>query len=68
MLVIANEDYEGVNPTYPSSVTKPKYARMYVNALKAKGISAAVWDVSKRGVPHPLGVLDHFDAVDLVSR
>ena len=42
VLVIANEDYEGVNPTYPSSVTKPKYARMYVNALKAKGISAAV--------------------------
>ena len=62
VLVISNEDYEGVNPTYPSSVTKPKYARMYVNALKAKGISAAVWDVSKQGVPSPLGVLDHFGA------
>ena len=63
VLVIANEDYEGVNPTYPSSVTKPKYARMYVKALNSKGISASVWDVSKRGVPHSLGVLDHFDGV-----
>lgn len=63
VLVIANEDYEGVNPTYPPSVTKPKYTRTYLRALRANGIKAAVWDVSKRGVPHPLGVLEHFDAV-----
>jgi len=63
VLVVANEDYEGVNPTYPSAVTKAKYARMYVRALRAKDISASVWDVSKRGVPHSLGALDHFDAV-----
>ncbi|MGV9881976.1 M14 family zinc carboxypeptidase [Streptomyces sp. NPDC003006] len=35
----------------------------YVDALKANGRSAAVWDVAKQGVPHPLGVLSHFSAV-----
>jgi zinc carboxypeptidase/immune inhibitor InhA-like protein len=63
VLVIADEDYDGVNPTYPSSVTAPKYAAGYVADLKRKGISAVVWDVSERGVPHHLGVLDHFAAV-----
>ena len=62
VVVIANEDYEGVNPTYPSSVTAPKYAQGYVDELKSKGIDAVVWDVSKQGVPHHLGVLDHFKA------
>ena len=63
VLVVANEDYEGVNPTYPASVTSPKYAGAYVAALRAQGYRASVWDVSKRGVPHHLGVLGHFDAV-----
>ena len=40
VLVLANEDYTGVNPTYPPSVTAPKYAQTYVNALKAAGISS----------------------------
>ena len=62
VVVIANEDYEGVNPTYPSSVTGPKYAQGYVDELKSKGIDAVVWDVSKLGVPHHLGVLSHFKA------
>jgi Zinc carboxypeptidase/Immune inhibitor A peptidase M6 len=62
VVVIADEDYNGVNPTYPASVTAPKYARDYVDALRAKGISAVVWDVSKQGVPHHLGVLGHFKA------
>ncbi len=63
VLVLANEDYEGVNPTYPPGVTAPKYAQQYVTALAAQGIRATVWDVSAQGVPHDLGVLDHFDAV-----
>jgi hypothetical protein len=63
VLVLANEDYEGVNPTYPASVTAPKYATTYTDALQAKGLSSAVWDVSKQGVPHHLGVLGHFKAV-----
>jgi hypothetical protein len=62
VVIIANEDYEGVNPTYPGSVTAPKYAQGYVDELKSKGIDAVVWDVSKQGVPHHLGVLDHFQA------
>ncbi|MEU5775501.1 M14 family zinc carboxypeptidase [Streptomyces venezuelae] len=35
----------------------------YVGAIKANGRTAAVWDVAKQGVPHPLGVLSHFSAV-----
>ncbi|MFK4067791.1 M14 family zinc carboxypeptidase [Streptomyces sp. NPDC029674] len=35
----------------------------YVDAVKANGRSATVWDVAKQGVPHPLGVLSHFSAV-----
>ncbi|MFD6437799.1 M14 family zinc carboxypeptidase [Streptomyces venezuelae] len=35
----------------------------YVDAIKANGRTAAVWDVAKQGVPHPLGVLSHFSAV-----
>jgi hypothetical protein len=63
VLVLANEDYEGVNPDYPSSVTAPKYADTYVAALNAQGLNASVWDVSRQGVPHHLGVLGHFKAV-----
>ena len=63
VLVLANEDYEGVNPTYPASVTQPKYAGTYVNALQAKGVSSTVFDVSAQGVPHHLGVLSHFKGV-----
>jgi hypothetical protein len=63
VLVLANEDYEGVNPDYPASVTAPKYADTYVAALKADGLKASVWDVSRQGVPHHLGVLGHFKAV-----
>jgi hypothetical protein len=63
VLIVANEDYEGVNPAYPPGVTAPKYAQAYVEALAAQGIAALVWDVSGQGVPHDLGVLDHFDAV-----
>jgi hypothetical protein len=63
VLVVANEDYEGVNPDYPPGVTAPKYAQAYVDALVAQGIAASVWDVTGQGVPHHLGVLDHFDAV-----
>ncbi|HYO38087.1 MAG TPA: M14 family zinc carboxypeptidase [Nocardioidaceae bacterium] len=63
VLVVANEDYEGVNPVYPPSVTRPKYAAAYVAALRRKGYKASVWDVSRQGVPHSLGVLRHFKAV-----
>jgi hypothetical protein len=63
VLVISNEDYKGVNPTYPPTVTRPKYDRVYLDALRAAGVRAQVWDVTAEGVPHDLGVLRHFDAV-----
>ncbi|MGW8061258.1 M14 family zinc carboxypeptidase [Streptomyces ziwulingensis] len=38
-------------------------ARTYVDALKANGRRAAVWDVATQGAPDALGVLGHFDTV-----
>ena len=63
VLVIANEDYTGVNPTYPAGVTAPKYVASHVAAIEEAGYSADVWDVDAQGVPHDLGVLGHYDAV-----
>ena len=63
VLVLANEDYKGVNPTYPAGTNAPKYAARYVAALEAAGYKADVWDVDAQGVPHDLGVLSHYDAV-----
>ncbi|KJY26283.1 M14 family metallopeptidase, partial [Streptomyces katrae] len=39
---------------------KAQYAQTYVDALRANGKSAAVWDVAVQGAPHHLGVLSHF--------
>ncbi|MEU4949105.1 M14 family metallopeptidase [Streptomyces lavendulae] len=39
---------------------KATQAQTYVDALRANGKSAAVWDVATQGVPHHLGVLSHF--------
>ncbi len=63
VLVIANEDYTGVNPTYPAGTTAPKYVDEHVAALEANGVTPDVWDVDAQGVPHDLGVLGHYDAV-----
>ncbi|MES5822810.1 M14 family zinc carboxypeptidase [Streptomyces sp. RG80] len=38
-------------------------AQTYVDALKANGRKAIVWDVAAQGAPDALGVLDHFKAV-----
>ena len=63
VLIVANEDYTGVNPTYPAGTTAPKYADDYAAALDANGISHETFDVDAQGIPHPLGVLGHFAAV-----
>ncbi|GAA1759080.1 M14 family metallopeptidase [Agromyces humatus] len=63
VLVLANEDYTGVNPTYPAGSTAPKYLDEHVAALEANGVTPATWDVDAQGVPHDLGVLSHFDGV-----
>lgn len=62
LLVIANEDYTGVNPTYPAGTAAPKYLDEHVAALEANGVTPDVWDVDQQGVPHDLGVLAHYDA------
>ena len=63
VLIIASEDYKGVSPRYPAGTAAPKYADEYAAALDANGVSHATWDVDAQGVPHPLGVLSHFDTV-----
>ena len=63
VLIVANEDYTGVNPDYPADVTAPKYAGPHLSAVRDAGYSADVWDVDAQGVPHDLGVLAHYDAV-----
>lgn len=42
--------------------TAAKHAQTYVDALRANGHRAAVWDVATQGAPHALGVLDHFES------
>ena len=63
VLIIANEDYTGANPAYPAGTTAPRYAATHRAAVESGGYSADVWDVDALGVPHDLGVLDHYDAV-----
>ncbi|TMQ93322.1 zinc carboxypeptidase [Actinomadura soli] len=63
VLIIADEDYTGVNPTYPPGTNKPRYAQQYADLVKAARHKPLVWDIDKDGVPHDLGVLKHFDAV-----
>ncbi|QUW90658.1 MULTISPECIES: M14 family metallopeptidase [unclassified Streptomyces] len=42
---------------------KATRTQTYVDALKANGQRAAVWDVATQGAPDALGVLGHFDTV-----
>ena len=64
VLVIADEDYNGVNPSYPNPTGPPlKYGQAHLDAVRAAGYSADLWDVDAQGVPHDLGVLSHYKAV-----
>lgn len=63
VLIIANEDYTGVNPEATPSGAGPKYLDAHVAAFEANGVTPDVWDVDANGVPHDLGVLSHYDAV-----
>ena len=75
VLVVAAEDYTGASPPQPG-VTAPKYLSYYLDAIRAAGYKADVYDVDARGrtAPDHLGVLSHYDAVvwytgdDLVTR
>ena len=64
VLIIANEDYTGVNPERSAGTNAGlKYLDEHVAALEANGVTPDVWDVDAQGVPHDLGVLGHYDAV-----
>jgi hypothetical protein len=65
VLVIANEDYAGVNPesTPEAGTNALKYDETHVEAIEAAGYDADVWDVDADGIPHHLSVLSHYDAV-----
>ena len=73
VLVVAAEDYTGASPVQTPG---PHFANTYVDALKANGQDADVYDVDAAGrlAPDALGVLSHYDAViwetgnDLVTR
>ena len=63
VLVLANEDYTGVNPEPAPGSGPPKYAAAHLAAVRAAGYSADLWDVDAQGVPHDLGVLGHYKAI-----
>ncbi|WP_030169038.1 M14 family metallopeptidase [Spirillospora albida] len=63
VLVIADEDYTGVNPTYPAGTNAPRYSGRYADLVRGAGHRPLVWDIDKDGVPHDLGVLKHFRGV-----
>ena len=63
VLVIANEDYTGVNPGEVPTNAGLKYLDEHVAALEANGVTPDVWDVDAQGVPHDLGVLSHYDGI-----
>ncbi|XVQ10309.1 M14 family zinc carboxypeptidase [Spirillospora sp. CA-255316] len=63
VLVIADEDYKGINPAYPAGTNAPRYARQYADLVKSAKHEPLVWDIDKDGVPHDLGVLKHFKGV-----
>jgi hypothetical protein len=63
VLVLANEDYTGVNPTPTPPGPPLKYAQAHLDAVRAAGFSADLWDVDADGIPHDLGVLSHYKAI-----
>jgi hypothetical protein len=73
VVVVAAEDYTGASPGPTSG---PNYTDYYLDALKANGIDADLYDVDARGriAPDQLGVLSHYDAAvwypgdDIVTR
>jgi hypothetical protein len=75
VLVVAAEDYTGASPVQ-TGVTAPKYLSYYLDALRANGVRADVYDVDARNrtAPDHLGVLSHYDTViwytgdDIVTR
>ena len=47
----------------PPGTNAPQYAQSYLDAIRAAGYGADLWDTDKDGVPHDLGVLSRYKAV-----
>jgi len=75
VLVLSAEDYTGISPVYKKT-NGPTYLSYYLDALRANGIAADVYDVdaNDRKAPDPIGVLSHYRAVvwytgdDIITR
>ena len=64
VLIVANEDYTGVNPDVPGRHARRRSTSTSTSTpFVANGVTPDVWDVDAQGVPHDLGVLGHYDAV-----
>ncbi len=64
VLILANEDYSGVQPN-PEPEEGPKYLDYYTEALDTAGVDYDVYDVDAhdRTPPDPLGILSHYSHV-----
>ncbi|HYH62962.1 MAG TPA: M14 family metallopeptidase, partial [Solirubrobacterales bacterium] len=64
VLILANEDYSGVQPN-PEPEAGPKYLDYYTDALDTAGVDYDVYDVDAhdRTPPDPLGILSHYSHV-----
>jgi hypothetical protein len=74
ILVVAAEDYTGISPV--QTVTAPRYAQLYAEALRQNRFKVDIYDVDANGrqAPDALGVLSHYALVvwetgdDIITR
>ncbi len=65
VLILANEDWSGVQPNAAGELTGPEYLDYYRDALDAAGVAYDVYDIDAHGrrAPDPLGILAHYSHV-----
>ena len=65
VLILANEDWSGVQPNAAGALTGPQYLDYYRSALAAAGVAYDVYDIDAhaRRAPDPLGILAHYSHV-----
>ena len=65
VLILANEDWSGVQPNLPGALSGPQYLDSYKAALTAAGVEYDVYDIDAHGrrAPNQLGILAHYSHV-----
>ena len=65
VLILANEDWSGVQPNLAGALSGPQYLDYYKAALTAAGVKYDVYDVDAHGrrAPNQLGILAHYSHV-----